>query len=275
MTNRSSYLEFGGVPSAAAIDLAGAQAYLESLGFGNGELRQARNALDSRVSVEFEFEAFGARYCDFCFARIMGGEFEELKDGRERCSRCSRSVLSTHDQFVSEFQQVRRNMEIAFGIIINTPMVVKMVNAREIARRTGESFTPSAGVDPRVLGYAVKSKAGQELFIENGSPRLAAVTTMAHELTHVWQIANWNEAAILTKYGRQNRLPIYEGMATWVQVQYLFFIREIEFAQRQQAYALSRDDAYGDGFRVFLERYPLRFDGDIDEVSPFVGEYPL
>lgn len=272
---RSDYLDYGGAEAALSLNLEGTQRYLESLGFGRGDLSQARAAMESRTSEPFVLDALGNRYCDFCYAIIMGGEYEELKDGRDRCSRCSRSVLNTHERFVDEFHQVRSNMEIAFGISLGAPMILKMVNAREIAKKTGETFTPTAGVDPRVLGYATRTKNGQELYIENGAPRLAAVTTMAHELTHVWQFANWNEAAILGKYGTKNRLPVYEGMATWVQIQYLYFMRDVDYAQRQQAYALSRDDEYGDGFRIFLDRYPLRLDGDVDEDSPFKGKFPL
>lgn len=272
---RSNYLAYGGGQGSDKLDLAGTQAYLESLGFGGGDLRQAREALASRKKETFSFDALGGRYCDFCFARIMGGEYDELKDGRERCSRCARTVLNSHEEFVFEFERARSNMEIAFGITINMPPVVKMANAKEIARRTGESFMPSPGVDPRVLGFVERTDGGLALFIENGSPRLAAITTMAHELTHVWQQGNWDEKAIISRYGAQNQLVVYEGMATWVMIQYLLFLREFDHAQRQEAYALMRTDEYGDGFRIFLERYPLRMDGDVGDESPFVGAFPL
>jgi hypothetical protein len=272
---RSRYLDFGGAPSAAGLDLDGTQVYLESLGFGRGPLIQAREALAARREVEYTFDALGSRYCDFCFVQLMGGEYEILKDGRERCSRCSRSVLSTHEQFVEEFHQVRRNMEAAFGISLSVPVIVRMVNAKEIARRSGEPFTPTSGVDSRVLGFVKKTGDGHEFYIENGAPRLAAVTTIAHELTHIWQYANWDEAAIAARYGSENRLMVYEGMATWVEIQYLLGIKDVERARREEAFALARDDVYGDGFKVFAERYPLQVDGDASEDSPFRTAFPL
>lgn len=273
--SRSDYLMFGGHVASEALDLNGTRDYLVALGFGGGELERARAAIAARTVEEVSLDAVGARYCDFCLGRIMGGEYDLLKDGRERCSRCSKTVLSTHEQFVETFQQVQVNMEMAFSITIEAPPTVKMVNAREIARTTGETFTPTGGVDPRVLGFVKTDRSGQELWIENGAPRMAAITTMAHELTHVWQHAHWEQAVIDARYGKTNRLAIYEGMATWAQVQYLLFIRDFDFAFRQHTYALAREDVYGDGYRVFLEHYPMSVDGDVDDNTPFTSEFPL
>jgi len=272
---RSNYLEFGGLPEAGAISVEGTRAYLESLGYGNGELAQSREAIAAKTDTRFSLEDFEGRHCDFCFGPIIGSDFDHLKDGRDRCSRCSRTVLSTHDQFVDEYEQVRRNMEAGFEIRLDAPKRVLMVNAREIQRKTRESFTPTSGVDPRVLGFVEKTSSGQELWIENGSPRMSAVNTMAHELTHIWQNSNWNAGEIKKRYGKKNLLTVYEGMATWVQIQYLLLTRESDFAEWQHRYAVSREDAYGIGYQIYLEKYPLSFDGNIDKDSPFKQEIPL
>lgn len=273
--SRSDYLDFGASENEAVVQQEHTLAYLNSLGFGSGELSQARIALETHSIENFTFDSVGARYCDFCFGQIMGGEYEELKDGRDRCSRCSRSVLQTHEQFVDEYQQVLRNMEMAFAISIHAPRVVKMVNARDIARRTGEVFVKTDHVDPRVLGYAEKKKDGSELYIENGSPRMPAVLTMAHELTHVWQFKNWDDKTIAKTYGARNQSAIYEGMASWAMIQYLLFTRDLEFANRQINYLLARDDVYGDGFKAYIERYPLSFSGEVDDDTPFHHELPF
>jgi len=272
---RSNYLQFGGAPNADAVDIEGTRDYLVSLGYGNGELAQARAAIALKDEKQFTLEGLEGRHCDFCFAPIVGSDFELLKDGRERCSRCSRTVIRSHNQFVDEYQQVRRNMEAAFGIRLDVPSRVRMANAKEIQAKTNETFTPSPGVDPRVLGFVAKSASGQELWIENGSPRLAAITTMAHELTHVWQNASWDESTIQKKYGKKNELVVYEGMATWAQIQYLLFTRETSFAEWQHSYAMQREDAYGIGYQLFLQRYKLTFSGDVDEDSPFKNRIPL
>jgi len=272
---RSSYLSFGGDFGAEALDDEGALDFLTSQGFGQGALRQSREALSEDRHKKFTFDSFGVGHCDFCFAELMGGAFDSLQDGRLRCTRCSRSVLSSEEAFRDEFALVRRNMEMGFGISLTTPLAVRMVNAREIARRSGETFTPTASVNPRVLGFVEAKDGAQALYIENGSPRIAAVTTMAHELTHVWQIANWDMNAIQQRYGQQNASAVIEGMAVWAQVQYLLMTREFSQAERQFVYSMARDDEYGVGFRVFATLYPLEVDGQLGAHSPFRKQWPL
>jgi hypothetical protein len=272
---RSNYLDFGGAAGAAAVAAEETRDYLKGLGYGHGSLAQARAALDAGEGRNLEFLPLGSQVCDFCFGDLMGGEFDVLKDGRQRCSRCSRSVIKDQEQFIEEFNNVRRNMEMTFGISLAVPLRVRMVNAREIAKQTNETFTATDSFDPRVLGFARQKGTQYELYIENGSPRLPAIATMAHELTHIWQYKNWSEDQIVSRYGKDKRLVIYEGMANWVQIQYLLATRERSYAEWQFAYAVSRQDVYGFGFRVFLGEYGLELDGDARGDSPFRREMPL
>ncbi|GAA3207826.1 hypothetical protein [Microbacterium terregens] len=271
----SEFLAYGGADAAHGVDVDGTLEYLRRNGFANGYLQRAREALETYEKRRFTFEPMNASYCDFCFMKLMGGEHDRLKDGRERCIRCSRTVLRTSDEFHEVFSSVRRNLETAFDISVTVAMRVRMVNAKEIARSSGERFEPTAGVDARVLGYAEKTAGGYSLFIENGSPKLAAISTIAHELTHIWQYRTWDVREIERRYGERHRLAVYEGMATWAQIQYLLFTREFEQADRQEAYAAQRTDDYGVGYRLFVERYPLARDGDIDADTPFRHAYPL
>lgn len=272
---RSAFLDFGGDPGSEGLSLQASLDFLVDQGFGDGALAQSRQALAEERHKKFEFGSFGVGHCDFCFVELMGGAFDSLQDGRLRCTRCSRSVLATEDAFRDEFELVRRNMEMAFGISITTPLIVKMVNAREIARRSGESFTPTPDVNPRVLGFVEVKDGAQALYIENGAPRIAAVTTMAHELTHVWQIANWDMGDIERRYGAQNVSAVVEGMAVWAQIQYLLMTRELSYAERQFVYSLAREDEYGIGFRIFATRYRLSEGGQPDADSPFRHQWPL
>lgn len=272
---RSEYLRYGGNPVASFVNLPSTLDYLVDQGFGRSTLSESRKRHFEDKPSAFSFDPFGTGYCDFCFAQLKGGEYDELQDGRQRCVRCSRSVIGTEKAFRDEFDRVKVNMESAFGISLKVPTIVKMVNAREIARYTGETFTPTESVNPRVVGFFERKGNTRTLYIENGAPRLAAVTTMAHEFTHVWQDTHWQDAQIEKKYGRQNVLPVREGMAVWAQVQFLFFTREFSYARRQWGYALARDDEYGLGFRAFLSRYPLSDDGQPGIDSPFAGSLPL
>lgn len=267
--SRSDYLNFGGLQGHESIDAQGTLEYLESHGWHGDALRRAREASERSVAVDFVFDPLIANYCDFCFAELMGGEFDVLSDGRERCIRCSRTATRTEAQFHELFVHVRRNMDAIFEISVRTPTLVRMVNANEIARRTGEVFQPTPGVDARVLGFAAPTDEGSILYMENGAPKLAAVVTMSHELTHIWQFANWDVEGMRRKHGAATYLAIQEGMACWVQVQYLLCIREFDFASRQHAQLLAREDEYGVGYRAHLARYPLKLDGVLQRRTPF------
>lgn len=272
---RSDYLKFGGAPQAAALDLDGALELLRGSGFGGGPLEQARRGITDSDRTPFVFEAIGANYCDFCYARLMGGEYDRLEDGRERCLRCSRTVVRSRDAFAELFTKTQHSLELAFEVSIDVSMQVHMVNAREIARRTGEKFEATPGVDARILGFATASDSGYSLHIENGSPALAAIATIAHELTHIWQFSHWPEGMVETRYGAANRLIVMEGMASWAQVQYLLSIKEFEFAERQEAHFDQRTDEYGAGFRLYREHYPLGRAGIVGGHTPFQRDYPL
>lgn len=269
------YLEFGGVAPALSLSGSDALAYLQSMGFDGNYLEQSRVAIERRAAEEFVFEPATANYCDFCAKPLMGGEFDRLQDGRERCITCTKTIVATEEEFVALFHEVRQNLQLLFEIQFNVGITVRMENAKTIARRTNEKFEATPGFDARVLGFASQGPNGYDLHIENGSPKLPSIQTMAHELTHIWQYRNWNQQAIQAKYGAQNRLFIYEGMASWAMVQYLYCTNEADFADREAARTRARTDEYGVGFRLFEERYPLRIDGSVLRDTPFRQSLPL
>lgn len=265
-------VDAGQAKALAPVDTLG---YLRSLGFGDNSLKEARLAVEAARETPFVFETDGTNYCDFCLARLTGVEYDVLADGRDRCVRCSRSVVRSRADFAEIVSTVRDNLELAFDVRVTLPAQLRMVNAKEIGRRSGETFVATPGADPRVLGFAKKDREGYSLFIENGAPKLAATATLAHELTHIWQYRTWDERQIVAHYGAERRLPLYEGMASWVEIQYLYFIKEFDYARRQEEYTRARADAYGQGFRDFAEGYPIDRDGDTDGDSPFRRTPPL
>lgn len=272
---RSDYLRFGGVPSADAVRTSETLGFLRSAGFGDGSLTQARRALQEPHHLVDEAEAPGGRYCDFCLSKLMGGEYDALGDGRERCVNCSRTAVRTQAEFVELFKKTRRTMEVVFEISIRAPMEVQMVDAKEMASRAGVTFEAAPGVAARVLGFASSGNGGYKVFVENGAPAMAAVVTIVHELTHVWQFANWEAGMVATRYGADHQLIVTEGMATWAQIQYLLSTKELEHAERHERVANSREDEYGVGFRLFCEHFPLRKAGVIGRQTPFSRGFPL
>ena len=267
------YMLFGHQSEPSYIDLAGTLDYLTEMGLANNSLKQAREGKKIAEQVEATFKPGkpDARYCDFCGAEIYGVEYETLTDGRDRCISCGRTAIKTEKEFRKIFEDVKRNMESFFGIKINVGIRVEMVNSRTLHKRLGKAFIPTPKSDGRVLGVAIKDKNGYKLYVENGSPRMASMLTIAHELTHIWQYVNWNDKAIRKQYGKKLRLEIYEGMAKWVEIQYAYLINEPELAKREEIITSYRNDEYGRGFLRYLANYPFSTGTVITKPTPFLN----
>lgn len=265
------YTLFGGNNELPYMDLRGTGVYLIAMGFLNNPLRQARAGKDvaAQVAATFKPNKRNARYCDFCGNEIFGVEYETLADGRDRCMACSKTAIKTGEEFRKIFEDVRRNMEAFFGIHIDAGIKVEMVNSKTLHKRLGEAFVPTPKSDARVLGVAIKDRSGYTLLVENGSPRMASILTMAHELTHIWQYLNWNDRHIRKTYGRRMRLEIYEGMAKWVEIQYAYLINEPATAKREELITCFRDDEYGRGFLRYRAAYSFSTGTVITKPTPF------
>lgn len=268
------FLKFGYDKIDEVLDIEGACALLQQLGFDNSALQQVREASENGADENYDPHKYGAHLCDFCGVELLGGEYELLKDGRERCNRCSMTAIKKVDDFKVLYKNVLRNMEAFYGIKLNAAVRVRTTNAKQIAKHVGMKFEPTPGFDGRVLGFAQRDKTGYSLYIENGSPKLAATATIAHELTHIWQYSNWNDAELSKRYGKKNMLEVYEGMAKWSEIQYLLLMNEKSYAKRQAITTLLRDDEYGRGFRLYIDKYPLSYNSTLNK-TPFKENPPL
>ncbi len=275
---KNCYLKFGYDQFDPGLDLQGTASYLTKYGFEQNPLGlvREREKLAEANEEEYNPNKPGAHFCDFCGVELAGGEYELLHDGRERCNRCSTTALRTGEEFKEVFKSVMRNMELFFGIKFNVAIKVRMTDAKKIAAHFGEEFVPTPGFDGRTLGFAKKDSTGYSIYVENGSPKLAAMSTIAHELTHIWQYQNWDDKKIIQKYGYKNRLEIYEGMAKWAEIQYLMCLNEMAYAKRQEILTMRRDDEYGRGFIRYRANYPFTHGNVITRPTPFNNpEEPL
>ncbi|MBO5934607.1 MAG: hypothetical protein J6Q94_03865 [Clostridia bacterium] len=272
------YLLYGMPEDSTVLNTSKTLSYLLSMGFGDNSLKKAREGKDivSMIEKTYDPTKAGAHFCDFCSTELVGTEFEILADGRERCMQCGRTALKTEKDFIRVFNEVKRNMESFFGIKFNVSIRVRMTTTKKLAKRLGDKFVATPGFDARTIGVAIKDKTGYQLLIENGSPRMSAMFTIAHELTHIWQYLNWDNKEIIQQYGADARLEVYEGMAKWVEIQYGMLINEVAFATREKILTLYRDDEYGRGFVRYLQRYPFSTGSYITKETPFMnGNTPL
>ncbi len=270
---KNCFLKFGYDDISELLDIEGTIEYLSGFGFNDNPLHQVRCKDQSEIEA-YDPHKYGAHLCDFCGVELLGGEYEVLKDGRERCNRCSMTAVKTSEGFKEIYKSVVRNMETFYNIKINTAIKVRMTNANKIAKHTGTKFVATPGFDGRVLGFAKKDKTGYSIYIENGSPKLAAISTIAHELTHIWQYLNWDQAEIEKMYGKENVLEVYEGMAKWAEIQYLIMLGEKAYGERQAITTRMRDDDYGHGFIKYSEKYPITYSNNVNR-TPFKTKPPL
>ncbi|MCR5703999.1 MAG: hypothetical protein K6G85_05200 [Eubacterium sp.] len=275
----SYYMLFGLKGEPSVLDLAGTKKYLMALlGDEKNSLKQVREGRKIAKYIEqfYRPNKVNTRYCDFCGVELSGVEYDTLMDGRDRCVTCSRTAVKSEAEFKKIFQDVRRNMESAFGIKLMAGVRVQMVNSKRLYRAMGRNFTPREKESGRAVGVAIRKADHFELLIENGSPRIKAIMTMAHELTHIWQYINWNSKQIRRTYGKELELQIYEGMAKWVEIQYAYLINEHAIAKREEIITAYRQDEYGFGFLRYRSNYAFSLENVITGDTPFTDKnYPL
>ena len=265
------YLLYGAAQMPQWLSLDAVSELLTQLGCADNQLTQARKNKDAAAFVEKNFVPgrAGVHYCDFCGCELTGMEYDVLSDGRERCVRCGKTAVRSADEFKNIYKLVSRNMDVFFNVRITKPVQIKMVNSKRLHKALGQTFVPSGEFNGRVLGVALRGKSGYSILMENGAPALMSTMTMVHELTHIWQYLNWDENAILRKYGKEQNLEIYEGMAKWVEIQYAYLINEPATAKREELITCYRDDEYGRGFVKYRSRYPLSTGGAQGQATPF------
>ena len=276
---KECFLKFGYEEIDGRIRADDLRCYLRLRGWCNNSLTLARKR-DVFVRSFLDVEA--ENHCDFCGLPLSGVSYEKLNDGRVRCNDCSSSAITSLADFKELFFRCIDLMEDFFDIRYHIPISVNMTDAKEVANGAGCIFKPSTGVTSRVLGYARKSFGKYSLVVENGSPRLASINTIVHEMTHIWQYLNWNQRDVISIYGLDRRECslrakdiVYEGMAMWAAIQYLYQIGESYYAAQQEILAELRNDVYGAGFRLYRERYPLVKDASLLKYSPFSSFPPL
>ena len=147
-----------------------------------------------------------------------------------------------------------------------------MLEERKLKRKLKRPLSEVDNKSILVLGAAVEKNKQYSIVLENGAPRLSVTATLAHELTHIWQYTHWNTKENSKKYSKEAFLLIYEGMAKWAEIQYLYLIGENAIAKREEEYTRSRQDVYGYGFKLYAERYRLSRDNMPCDDSPFITD---
>lgn len=280
---KECYLKFGFEDIDARLKIDDLKRYLRVHGWANNNLTKARKRdILAKQLIDFDAE----NHCDFCGLPLSGVSYDRLGDGRIRCIDCSNNTISTVNELKELFNHILETLDDFYGVNYKFPIAVEMQDAKTVAKKAGMIFKPSKDYAERVLGFAKYSHGKYSLVIENGSPKLATIDTMVHEMTHIWQYINWPDSKISDIYQMPNKkcsekstcdkivsLIVYEGMAMWSSIQYLYQMGETYYASQQEAIAESRNDVYGIGFRLYKEQYPIVKDGSLLKYTPFM-EFP-
>lgn len=132
------YLQYCGGNRCASLDLEGTKKFLQTIGFDGGELRQARAGKEqSEVFKKFEQSKKNQLFCSYCGSEISGVEYYRLPDGRLRCTTCDRSIVTSKEEIQEMCQRVIANMDKFFGVTIDVPVSVEVVDERKLKKKLG------------------------------------------------------------------------------------------------------------------------------------------
>lgn len=271
------YLKYREGKRSVSLDLKGTKSFLQGIGFDGGELRQARKGKDSSaLLVDHDKNKNNQMFCSYCGTEISGIEFYRLPDGRMRCTACDGTVVKSKSEMEELCQRVISNMDSFFGATLDVPVSIDVLDELKIKRKLGIPIGSRDGESILVLGVAVNKKKNYKILLENGAPRISLIATFAHELTHIWQYTHWDANKKFNKNSKYNRLLIYEGMAKWAEIQYLYLIGETTVAKREEYITRKREDEYGIGFRLYESKYPLSRETMTCDDTPFTPNcYPI
>lgn len=272
---KECFLKFGFDEIDSRLSIEDVRSYLTVRGWSNNEITKARK----RTAIEdTQLDLTAENHCDFCGLPLSGVSYDRLADGRTRCFDCSMTSINKVEDFKKLFIKTEVMLESTLNVQIPVNIAVRTTDAKTIAQHTGQVFTPSTKFAARVLGFAQRKNGRYSLFIENGSPRLAAIDTTAHELTHIWQYLNWKDSSVVSIYRQRHpaltkvaRDIVYEGMAMWTAIQILYSMGETSYARQQELLAESRNDVYGLGFKLYRDRFSFDRTGDAPVHTPFAS----
>ena len=275
--HQRAYLLYGGEPEAEALDLDGTIDFLRGLGFDGGELRQAREGKDFSEAMKRRDPGSGNKMtCSYCGSEISGVDYYRMPDGRMRCNTCSRTLVKTKEELSRIYQRILDNLDALFGASINVPVDLAMLDERSLKKKLKRPLSEVDDKSILILGVAVNRKKKYSIYLENGAPRISLIATFAHELTHIWQYTHWTDPKAFPKRKPKEQLLLYEGMAKWAEIQYLYLVGETAVAKREEEFTRSRQDEYGIGFRLYENRYPLSRDAMVCGETPFRTDgYPI
>lgn len=168
----------------------------------------------------------------------------KLDDQRRMCRSCKQQQIGQRDEIKELYRETVDFLCNTYHIKLRKNIHLRLKSADSIRKKCQIS---GAG---RVLGFYQPSN--HELWIEARGPRNAVQDTMIHELSHAWQFDNVNVAKLRRKY-KDQYLLFLEGHASYMEVDAMRKLGEVEYANHIERELMARDDEYGQGYRMLKD----------------------
>jgi ribosomal protein L37AE/L43A len=218
--------------------------------------------------------------CDFCGKEMFEGDYKTLSSGIEQCNACFSTAIDTKEEYKLFKKIIIHNivnvMNSFFGIKINIKTtLIFFLNAKSLSRLVCYKLKITNRYDPRPLAFAFRFLGVFTfLFFEEGTPLENAVINAVHELTHIWQFKNWKIVKLVMKHG-DNWKILLEGLATWSEIQFLYFLEDGKYVNKAKLYEeiySNMDNEYGWGLNNYMRLYPFVEKPELMTKTPFNKE---
>ncbi len=207
--------------------------------------------------------------CDFCANHLDQKKYYTLNDGRITCNTCQKIAVNDITPIVEYHEKlIRPFFRDQFNVTNFENVTIELVDQRTISAKQGEAFIPTAGFDNRAMGLAIYGSHSLSeyhddshiIYIESGFSLEETLSTLAHELCHIWQYMNLDIAKLNADSGDL----LVEGHAIFVESH--FVNTQLEKTHRglkkkqfrrlaeKNTHRITVDDVYGRGYRQLLQR---------------------
>jgi hypothetical protein len=155
---------------------------------------------------------------------------------------CGETATDSEELLLDAYNEAREFLEDEIRVALPSDVEVILSDAHTVHGATDSDFVPTSSYDPRVRGLAIRRNGELSILVENGQPYHMAVSTIAHELTHIWQFSRLDYRHMKAEEGRL----LVEGHAMWAGLRSIQHLPEADRYIEEQS---SRADVYGEGYR--------------------------
>ncbi len=245
--NKTAFLKYGFKEYPEFLNLPHTQRLLKSI-IGENNLHRERT--DFRTGKKFRSKGSdaagaGMHQCDFCGKQYPSTLLEKFLDGRERCKNCKATGVDSPEQLKALYLE-SLNYFRSMKINLISGIDIHFQDTDVIQEKNGGVFRPTPEFDPRAIGLAVQKGSAYSIWIENGQPRHKTISTIVHELTHIWQYTNLKYRQMEKDYGKL----LIEGHTTWTEID---FLNKNKLSPEYVESLKNQQNEYGEGYKLVVK----------------------